>query len=676
MQKNIKKNYDYQWEILRDNPNPKEDLSKWYSNYGPKVLERDSKGVAIKVIFNVLVDNPDIEVFIVGNFNNWCKDCNSLENYKLKKDEHSVMASIVLDDIKHKDEYKFLVYNVKSKEHFLIQDPAGVYFNDNGNTIFWDYEDLSTYKQKYDFINTFNKSIKIMQTDLPGLIVHYANKDGVCARDVNPKEYYRFIAECGVIDEIKRLGFSAIQFLPFAQSIDGDNWKYRYLVPFQFAVQKNWGTPDDFAYMVDMFHKAGIVVIGDFVLGHLPHKDFSVFGQSSNDHGIHLWEKPEVRGHKNLLYLKEETPWGTMRIDYDNFYVREFFVSSCIHFMKYYRVDGFRIDNIDGIIRYGHNGDGDERPNGRTFLRELNSTIYSFNPCALINYEAHYFYEDNAKMLVAPIDSDSRALGATCYNSSRLTYFFHTKYMFNASEEVSVWKFKHINDEKEWGKSNSTVADFHNHDAAAGLMENRCTGAYAYDCMMESSPSNHIHGIGKIKVMDSVISFVCEGRTLDLIQTFLLQSGTFEHNSSIEWYLSFNEINKALVEYKKDVNLIMDNPAFWPAFTKNREFLNVDDNNKVIVVRRSANEEGYDSKYVIVINTSAWKHQDYRVGVKNKGKYEVVFNSDKFCYGGFGMISYPDVLESQPSKSFELLDREVVLSVLPPYGVVVLKEVE
>ncbi|MFW6285795.1 MAG: alpha amylase C-terminal domain-containing protein [Nanoarchaeota archaeon] len=670
---NNKKVYDYQWEILRDGKIKKENLDDWFSNYGPKVISRDSNGYAKKVEFNVLIDNSELEVFLVGSFNNWCKNPDDLEKYHLEKDKHSIMAKIVIENISHKDEYKFLIYNSKTKEHMLLQDPAGVYFNDFGNTIFWDFNDPSCYIQKYDLIDTFNRSTKILQTDLPGLIVHYANKEGVCGRDVNPKDFYRFIADCGVIDEIKRLGFNSIQFLPFAQSIDGDNWKYRYLVPFQYAIQKNWGTPDDFAYMIDMFHKAGIAVIGDFVLGHLPHKDFQIFGQSFNAHGIHLWEKIPTGKYKNLLYLKEETSWGTMRIDFDNFYVRDFFVSSCIHFMKYYKVDGFRIDNIDGIIRYGPNGDGDERPNGRTFLRELNSTIYSYNSYAIINYEAHYFYEDNAKMLVAPLSLEPRALGAIAYNSSRLTYYFHTKYMFNASEEISVWKFKYITDEKEWGKSSSTIADFHNHDAAAGLMDNRCTGSYAYDAMMEISSSNHIHAIGKMKVMEAIISFGCEGRTLDLLQTFLLQSGTFEHNSSIEWFLTFNEVNRALVDYKKDVNFLMDNPAFWPAFTKNREFLNVDDNNKVLVIQRSVDEEGYNSRYIIVINTSAWRHLDYRVGVKSGKKYKVVLNSDKFCYGGFGIISYPELLEVQKSNSFELLDKELVLSILPPYCVLVLE---
>ncbi len=667
---------DYQWEILSGKRTPKKELSKWDSNYGPKVIERNEKGEASKIEFRVLIDNKNLEVFIVGSFNDWQKDPEKLTSYKLKKDEHSVIGTIALTNIKHKDEYKFLVLDKNTSNSFIIQDPAGAYFTDFGNTVFWDYGDPSSYKQKFDFINTFDRSTKILQTDLPGLIVHFADKEGVCGRDVDQHKFYKFIAESGVIKEIKRLGFNTVQFLPFAQNIDGDNWKFRYLVPFQFAIQKNWGNPDDFAYMIDMFHKEGIAVIGDFVMGHLPHKDYEIFGQSFNQNGIQQWKKPNSEnGHERLLYLKEETPWGTMRIDIDNSYVRDFFISSCIHFMKHYKVDGLRIDNIDGIIRYGDAGQGDERPNGRVFLRELNSAIYSFNPAALIHYEAHYFYGDNARLLVAPIESDPRALGATCYNSSRMTYYFHTKYMFKSSEETTVWKYERISEEKKWGKSNSTVADFHNHDAAAGLMEMRCTGAFAYNCMMEGSPANHIHSIGKIKVMEAIISFLAEGRTLDLLQTFLLQPGTFEHNSSIEWFQSFNEISSALINYKKDVNSLMEDPAFWSSRTKNRKFLNVDDKNKVLVVERS-NLEGEQSRYLAVINTSSWKHYNYKIGIESGKKYEVVLNSDKLSYAGFGVANYKEIFEVTPSNNFELLDKEIILPVLAPYGTVVLKEVK
>lgn len=646
----------YQWEEFIGT-RPGGDIESWTSGYGPVVVKRTSSRPVVR--FQVLVDNPNIDVYLVGKFNDWKKD----PVFKLQPDENHIIFQIETDAVMHNQPYKFLV--VQGKREFLIQDPAGHYFDDDGNSIFWDYGSPLAYKQKNGFIDTINRSTRVLQTDLPGLIVHWKDPSGRMGRDIDPKDYYKFITDSGVLEHIKNLGFNTIQFLPFAQSIDGDNWKFRYLVPFQFAIQKNWGSPDYFARMIDECHRLGIAVIGDFIIGHLPFKDFKIFSQSCNESGIHQW----VNRHGTKVYMKEETSWGTMRTDFDSSHVRNFIISSCLHFMKRYRIDGFRIDNVDGIIRYGPAGDGEERPNGRRFLRELNRALYKGNPHALIHFESHYFYKDNAKMLVIPFDEDERALGATAYNSSRMTYYFHTEYMLKDVKEITPWRFRDIAEEKEWGQSNSTIADFHNHDAAAGLIELRATGSYAYDAMTGKQPHNHFHAIGKIKVMESIISFCAEGRTLDLVQTFLLQMGTFEHDSSIQWFQAFNQCNNNMVEYKRKVNELMDDEAFWPINAHRRKFLNVDDKNKVMVIERSSDK----SRYIIVINLSAWGHHDYKVGLTAQGTYTVELNADLFEYAGTGTVSYPKEFQSRPSRSFEVLDKELVLNKIAPYGVVVLK---
>lgn len=657
----------YQWEYLMAHQTPEKDIVTWQPSFGSVVVERDGEGKAIKVRFAVLIDNPDVHVYVVGGFNNWGQADADLNGYELVHDENHMMAYLETTVVHHKDPYKFLMVQGESKRY--MQDPAGVYFSDEGNTIFWDFDDPSAYKLTQPFVNTFNRPIIVMQTDLPGLIAHWADQKGVCGRDVGMHGYYRFIAESGVLEHIKELGFNTIQFLPFAQSIDGPNWKYRYLIPFQYAIQKNWGTPDEFALMVDTCHKLGIAVIGDFVVSHFPHRDYKIFGMDGETNGIHLWRSR----HGYELYMKDQTSWGTMRPDFDNSFVRQFMIDSVLSFMKRYRIDGFRIDNVDGILRFGDNGEGPERPHGRLFLRDLTRTLYSYNPAALIHFEAHYFYEDNAKMLVVPYDLDERALGATAYNDSRTTYYLHKDFMIKDAKVITPWKFRDIASEKEWGQSNSTISDFHNHDAAAGLMFERCTGSYAYDAMTVDRPENHIHAIGKIKVMEALIAFASEGRILDLIQTFLLQTGTFEHDTSVQWYLTFNQVNRNTLAYKQRVNQIMQDPAFWPRYTKNRRFLNVDDTNKVLVIERSAEHEGVTSTYLIVINLSSWTHYNYKVGVRTGTTYKVELNADLFDYAGSGRISYPDTLDVHSSTSFEVLDKEIELSIVPGYAVVVLK---
>lgn len=653
--------YKYSCQVVKNLP--QEDINSYKLPFGINVISRNENGEIKDVEISLLTKNKTSSYYLVGDFNKFGENLD--EEFKFIENESGI-STLKTDKLKHKSKYKILIVN-ENKEKFFIQDPAGVYFDDFGNNILWDFESPQAYKQKYDFVDLSDQSIRIIQSDLPGLITHYSDEKGICGKDLNEKESYKFITKSGVISRIKELGFNAIQFLPFTQSIDGDNWKFRYLTPFQYAIQKNWGTPDEFSEMIDEFHKNGIAVISDAVLGHLPDRKYNIFGGSSNKNGIHHYR---LENYHNL-YLGEETSWGTRRIRQDIKEVRDFFTNSCISFMKHYKIDGFRIDNVDGIIREGENGEGEEREFGRIFLREVISSIYSFNKNALISLESHYFFGDNSKMLVAPQESDKRALGATAYSSSRLTYFFHKELMLKTADEISIWKIKHIVEEQDWGCSSSTIADFHNHDAAAGLMIGRATGSYAYDCMIVTGFSNHIHAVGKIKIMEAIISFAMEGRTLNLLQSFLLQEGTFEHDSSIHWQLEFREVSRAMVEFKKQINNILKSDAFNFENLKNRKFLNVDDKNKILVIqRKSSNEE-----YIIVINISANRYFNYKVGVEEKTSYENVFNSDEFRFAGFGLGVFPKFQDSKESSNFELLKYELEIDQINPYQVLVYKNI-
>ncbi|MGM5481016.1 MAG: alpha-amylase family glycosyl hydrolase [Nanobdellota archaeon] len=654
----------YEWEarLYMDDVSRKDSFDK---SFGSTVLERNGNGVASKVRFSVYNPDPDKVLYLAGPFNDWgkCSD-KELENFLFTKHD-SNFDTLVTDKIEHKDPYLFMIR--KNGKTVFLRDPAAVYFDDDGNCVFWDYDEPSAYKKRHASPDTLHRPTIILQTDLPGLVARWFEYDpdspSLAETD---KDLFTYIAECGVLDKIKELGYNTLQFLPISQSIDGDNWKYRYLSPFPFAIHRNWGDPDSFKRLIDECHERGIAVITDIILGHSPFKDYRLFGFDGSDIGIHLWKNNQGQD----IFLDDHTPWGTKRFRFSDENVRRYLVESTLHFSTMYQIDGFRIDNVDGILRYGDAGQGDERPHGRQFLRKLIKETYDINPLTLFHLESHYFYGDNAKMLVAPHSSYDRALGATAYNSSRLTYYFHKEYMPKPIEEISTWTFERIKEEKEWGRSNSTIADFHNHDAAAGLMEMRATGSYAYDALILKRPEVKPHAMGKIRVMEAIIAFGCEGRILDLPQTFLLQTGTFEHDSSIHWHLLHEyPDSKKTTLYKKAINeLISSQPAFWPENTLYREYINVDEQNKILVIRREDKTQGSKRSWYCVINLSNREHFKYRVGVDYKGKYDVGFDSSRESPVS---INKPfGTLYSQQSTNFELFSKEIVFNQISPYQII------
>ncbi|MFA6088425.1 MAG: alpha-amylase family glycosyl hydrolase [Candidatus Woesearchaeota archaeon] len=662
----VKKEIDYAWEKQVYDPLPEKDINSWQTKTGTIILTRNPDGTAKLVKFQLLVDNPYQEIFLLCNGSNWQKN----DSFKFVSDQYSVYYTLETDKIKHNEEFLLLINNIQRK------DPACYFFAKNGNCLFYDFDDPKCYKMKYEKQNPIEKSLKILQTDVLGFIYHWKSKhEEKYGKNVPRDTTFKFMVESGILEFVKELGFNAIQFLPIAQSIDGDNWKFRYLVVYHYATNNIYGTPDDFAKFVDECHRLGISVIDDVVLGHMPDRDYSVFGKIGD---LHLW----YNRFGFQSFMDEETLWGTRRPNFKNPYLRRYLVDSCIHFMKHFRIDGFRIDNVDGILRFGPAGDGDDRPGGRDFLRELARELYTYNRYCLISYEAHFFYEDNARMLVAPLDNFGRALGGTAYNESRVTYYLHKDYMLKTAKEITIWRFKHISEEKEWGKSNSCIADFHNHDAAAGLMHGRATGAYAYVCMTLKNPSLHKFAAGKIKIMDALICFYMEGRNLDLMQSFLLQQGTFEHDTGITWGAVFeNNDVKRMQNFKKDINKVMDERAFWPINNHTRKYINVDDNCKVLAITRyddsvsNDNSDGNKSgdKYIVVTNLSDYEHSAYCLGVEDEGEYVCVFNSDELKYGGTCTTRYYSPLKTRPTNKFEFFSKELDLGTIAPYEVLVLK---
>ncbi len=180
-----------------------------------------------------------------------------------------------------------------------------------------------------------------------------------------------------LVEHVAATGFSHVEFLPVMEHPFYGSWGYQ--VTGFFAPTSRYGTPQDFMFLVDSLHRAGIGVILDWVPSHFP----------SDEHGLAFFDGTHLYEHADPRQ-GYHPDWGSYIFNYGRRELSSFLISNALFWLDAYHADGLRVDAVASMLYLDYSRkEGEWIPNafgGRenldaiAFLRRCNEEVYRRHP--------------------------------------------------------------------------------------------------------------------------------------------------------------------------------------------------------------------------------------------------------------------------------------------------------
>lgn len=453
---------------------------------------------------------------------------------------------------------------------------------------------------------------------------------------------------------VRALGFTHVELMPVAEHPFGGSWGYQ--VTGFYAPTSRMGSPDDFRFLVDALHRAGIGVIVDWVPAHFPRDDWAL----AEFDGRPLYEHSDPR-------RAAHPDWGTLEFDYGRTEVRNFLVANATYWCEEFHIDGLRVDAVASMLYLDYSReDGEWSPNefgGRenldavAFLQEMNATVYRRNPG------------------VVTIAEESTAWDGVTRATDRGGLGFGLK-----------WNMGWMHDSLVYVSKEPVHRKYHHHEMTFSMVY-----AYSENYVLPISHDEVVHGkralVSKMPGdwwqqranHRAYLGFMWAhpGKQLLFMGQEFAQGAEWSEGHGPDWWLldpsyAAESDHRGVRTLVSDLNRVYGaTPALWQRDTVPEGFSWIDggaaEDNAFAFVRYDAD----GSPLIAVSHFSPVVRHDYRIGVPDGAEAWVeVLNTDELRYGG------SDVRNEEPLKPEAVgahgRDTSITLT-LPPLATVWLR---
>jgi 1,4-alpha-glucan branching enzyme len=578
-------------------------------------------------------------VSVVGNFNGWDRERTILQP---RKDGSGVWESFV-PAIAQGEYYKYFIRSLNGYE-VEKGDPYAFHWETPPHTatVVWGLD----FEWTDEYWLTERKSNHPLTKPISVYEIHIGSWRRVDEEEGRFMTYRELAAElpgyCTYMD------FTHVEFMPVMEHPFYGSWGYQ--LTGYFAPSSRFGTPQDFMFLINELHKAGIGVILDWVPSHFP----------TDEHGLgyfdgtHLYEHADPR--KGF-----HPDWKSAIFNFGRNEVRSFLISNALYWLDKFHIDALRVDAVASMLYLDYSrNEGEWIPNehgGRenleaiAFLREFNDTV-------------HQNFPD-----VFTIAEESTAWPGVTHPVTAGGLGFDMKWMMGwMHDTLHYLQEDPVNRKYHQGQISFSTNYAFSEKFTLPLSHDEVV--YGKNSLINKMPGDSWKQFANLRLLYGYM-FGHPGAKLLFMGGDFAQRHEWRHDFSLDWNENNNPDHQGIQKILKNLNaLYKSEPALyeynfsWQGF----EWIdNQDATNSVLSWIRKGKEPEND--LIFVANFTPVVRENYRIGVPKTGFYEEIFNSDNLKYGGSDVVNLDIKTYPIPRHS---KSHSVPLT-LPPLAVIVLK---
>ena len=578
-----------------------------YNIYEKLGAHPGKKGRKKGIYFDVWAPNAS-NVWVIGSFNDWDETATPMERL-----EPNGIYEAFVPEAKMGDMYKYLI-ETSEGEYLYKADPYANYAELRPGTASR-IADISELKWTDDvWMEQRAKQTDVYEQPLSIYEVH----PGSWMRHPDGTEdgfyTYRELAKA-LTDYVKEMGYTHVELMGISEYPFDGSWGYQ--VTGYYAPTSRYGTPEDFAYLINYLHRHKIGVILDWVPAHFP-KD--AHGLAEFD-GSCLYEYADSR--------KGEHPdWGTKIFDYSKNEVKNFLIGSALMWIEKYHIDGLRVDAVASMLYldYGKE-DGQWVPNkygenknleAIEFFRHINTLITGRNPGTMMIAE-----ESTAWPMVT---------GDVTEGGLHFTY---------------KWNMGWMHDFLDYMKLDPYFRKF-NHHKMTFAMEYNYSEKYilvlSHDEVvhLKCSMINKMPGTEDDKFKNLMVGYAFmmghPGKKLLFMGQDIAQLREWSEARELDWYVLEDPRHQHIQNFVKELlHMYRKYSALYTMDDRREgfEWINANDGDRSIFSFVRHGKTGRNN-LLFVCNFTPVERPDYRVGVPKKKQYTLILDSEDARFGGSG----------------------------------------